>query len=68
MGFSSKCVLGLRKGSADMEAQQKEDVESKLQPGDQRWGKEDAKRGGKGPGEVRKGWWKVERRKVEPGR
>lgn len=30
-----------------MEAQQKEDVESKLQPGDQRWGKEDAKRGGR---------------------
>lgn len=26
---------------ADMEAQQKEDVESKLQPGDQRWGKEE---------------------------
>lgn len=36
LGFSSKCVLGLQKGLAATEAQEKGDVERKLQPGNQR--------------------------------
>lgn len=50
-----------------MEAQQKGDVERKLQPGALGVGKKIQREGGRAR-KVRKGWWKVERQKVEPSR